>query len=164
MKRYHIIFLFISLVAIQNLSAYIYLPIVKSFEKAEYGAGRQNWDIGIDSYGVVYFGNTNGLLRNIYGIWQLTSTSNNDVVRSLCIDNDTIWTGGDTEYGYFVKNNPKDLSYIQIAELEGGSIWNIQCLGNHVYFQTEGTVITYNKQTKEKINVVAGLGFFDIER
>jgi hypothetical protein len=145
------------------MSAYIYLPIVKSYEKSDYNAGRQNWDIGIDSHGVVYFGNTDGLLRNIYGLWELTPTSNNDVVRSLCVDNDTIWTGGDVEFGYFVKTGPENLSYVKIGNLNSGLIWEVVSLNGKVYFESESTITIYDKSNDSISKVVYESGFYDIE-
>lgn len=152
----------ILLIAGSNLSAYNYLPSVKSFDKNDYGAGRQNWDVGVDNAGVVYFGNNDGLLRNIFGIWQLSPTASNDVVRSLCIDQDTIWCGGNAEYGFFVKNSPRDLNYERVGSVNGGSVWNIQCMKNFVYFQTESHVIRYNKKTKTSIDVNCESGYYGI--
>lgn len=146
-----------------DVSAYNYLPIVKCFDKDVYQAGRQNWDIGTDSHGIVYFGNTDGLLRNIYGDWQLTRTSNGDMVRSLCVENDTIWTGGVQEYGYFVKNGPGNLSYVQAGKVEGGQIWEIQAHKGKIYLQTEGAIIVYDKANKKGDNIYWGDGFFSIQ-
>lgn len=143
-----------------NGFSYNYLPIVKSYDKLEYRGGRQNWDIAMDSHGVVYFANGSGLLRNVFGIWQLSYTQNRDMVRSLCIQNDTIWSGGARDFGYFVKNSPGDLTYVRVGEAARGSIWNIVCLNNEVFLQTEELVIIYNKKTKEIYNLTTDDGFY----
>lgn len=146
-----------------SIFAYGYLPVVKSFTKDDYNAGRQNWDVGTDSHGIVYFGNNQGLLRNIFGEWQLTTTDNNDVVRSLFILNDTIWTGGVHEFGFFVKDSPKDLSYHRLGTVEGGQIWEVQGKGKYIYFQTQGTILVYNKDTQKLEKTNSETGFYSIE-
>ncbi len=57
--------------------------------------GRQNWDIDIDQHGVVYFGNSKGLLYNVYGEWGLATMTTKGVVRAVLAKNDTVWCGGD---------------------------------------------------------------------
>nr|WP_321411721.1 LuxR C-terminal-related transcriptional regulator [uncultured Carboxylicivirga sp.] len=147
----------------QIVEAYSYLPVVKCYTKDNYNAGRQNWDVDTDSYGILYFGNNSGLLRNIYGNWQLTATDNNDAIRSICIINDTIWTGGVTEYGYFVKNSPDDLKYHRLGNVEGGQIWEVVSFDNKVFFQTQGLILVYNKATKEISRITCDYGFFSIQ-
>jgi len=163
MKKSNVILLSILLLLSFNIKAYNYLPIVKCFDKSDYKAGRQNWDIGTDSNGIVYFGNSDGLLRNIYGQWELAPTENNDVVRSLKIQNDTIWCAGGIDYGYFVKDNPGNLTYHLVGRISGGDVWSIECDNQMVYFQTKGAIIAFNKQTNETQEIYAESGFSDLE-
>lgn len=144
--------------------AYEYLPIVKCYDKEVYQADPQNWSVGCDTYGVIYFGNSAGLLRNIFGEWQLTKTLNNDIVRSLLVENDTIWCGGVMEYGYFVKTSPSDLVYHHLDKLNSGQAWAIQSSGKCIYFQTEGAVVEYNKHTQKKTVINGNPGFFGIQQ
>jgi DNA-binding CsgD family transcriptional regulator len=156
MRKQYLILSFWIFVCCGELFAYSYLPIVKCYDKNDYGAGRQNWDVGTDSNGIVYFGNNDGLLRYIYGNWILSKTAANDVVRSLYVENDTIWCGGDNEFGYFVKSTPYDLSYIQLGNTQGGMIWKIQSFNDRVYYQSSMEIIEYNKKNKETVHIKGG--------
>ncbi|MFB6319061.1 helix-turn-helix transcriptional regulator [Saccharicrinis sp. FJH54] len=156
---------FIILISVFSYSGafgYNYLSVVKSYDKTDYSAGRQNWDIDIDSYGVVYFGNTEGLLRNIYGIWELSQTASKDVIRSLKVQNDTIWCGGDVDFGYFVKATPTDLEYTFIGNVEGGTVWDVECLDNRIFFQTEGLIMVYDKKAAKQSVIRSGTGFYSM--
>jgi DNA-binding CsgD family transcriptional regulator len=162
-RLYYFVFLLLGVGWSGELMAYNYLPIVKCFDKSAYQAGRQNWDIGIDSQGIVYFGNNDGLLRYIYGTWQLSCTEGEDVVRSVCVENDTVWTGGVAEYGFFVKNSPENMKYVQIGKIDAGQIWEIQALNGKVFLQTEGSIIVYDKLKKEQQVITGNDGFFGIQ-
>ncbi len=152
-----LIFLFTNLVR-----AYNYIPVVKSYDKNSYNAGRQNWDVGSDSKGIVYFGNNEGLLRYIFGEWELAKTLNADGVRSLCVYNDTIWCAGGWEYGFFVKDSPGNLKYHWIGNVNTGIVWNIECDQTYVFFQTEDRIIAYDKQSEKSHYIDANKGFWGL--
>ncbi len=128
-----------------NVFSYTYLPNLKSYDKNEYQAGRQNWDIDIDEHGVVYFGNTDGLLCNIYGEWVLKNIKGKSAVRSVLADNDTIWVGGD-EYGFFTKDENHQLNYHFLGNIDVGQVWNIEKFGDVVFFQSEHVITRYDKR------------------
>ncbi|TLX72979.1 hypothetical protein E9993_16050 [Labilibacter sediminis] len=138
-----IIFLLLSNIGIY---AYTYLPNLTCYNKQDYQAGRQNWDIDIDDNGIVYFANSNGLLYNVYGEWGLKTLSKKGVVRAVLAAKDTIWCGGG-EYGYFSKVND-DLQYHYLGMMNGGQIWNIESFGDLIIFQAENKIAYYNKVTQ----------------
>lgn len=122
------------------------LPKLNCYDKNDYQAGRQNWDIDIDSDGVVYFCNSDGLLYNIYGEWRLQSMSTKGFVRSVMVDNDTIWSGG-KEFGYFTKAID-GLDFHSLGELEHEQIWDIISFENTIVYLSETRVIYYDKTDK----------------
>ncbi len=142
--------------------AYNYIPVVKSFDKNAYNAGRQNWDVGTDSEGIVYFGNNDGLLRYIFGEWEMAKTLKADAVRSLCVYNDTIWCAGTWEYGYFVKDSPENLKYHWIGDVTTGIVWNVECNQTTVYYQTQDRIIAYDRQSKESNYIEGNKGFWGL--
>ncbi|GAB5564773.1 MAG: triple tyrosine motif-containing protein [Winogradskyella sp.] len=125
-------------------------PVLTNFTKSDYNAGRQNWDIDIDENGIVYFGNSDGLLYNIYGEWGLKTLSKKEVVRALHVKNDTIWCGGN-EYGFFTKKNG-DFKFHSIGLSEAGPVWNIESTKDYVTFQSEYQIICYNKKLKSSVD------------
>ncbi|WP_162198288.1 triple tyrosine motif-containing protein [Geofilum rubicundum] len=124
------------------------IPLVRSFEKSDYHAGRQNWDVATDEDGVIYFANTDGLLCNIFGEWTLQKLEKGGTVRALHVANDTIWVGGIQEYGYFFKNDQGSLEYKKLGDLENEIIWNIIEFENQIVFQSYLNLIFFDKATK----------------
>lgn len=121
------------------------LPLVRSFEKSDYNAGRQNWAVSVDEDGIVYFANTDGLLCYNYGEWNLLTLEKGGSVRALHVANDTVWVGGIDEYGYFFKNDIGSLVYQKLGDLENEIIWNIIEFEDEIIFQSYLNVITYDK-------------------
>ncbi|WP_109617033.1 triple tyrosine motif-containing protein [Sediminitomix flava] len=127
------------------------IPIVKSYDKQVYQAGNQNWDIDIDDDGVVYIGNSKGLLCNILGEWNLSQLPDKGFISAVLSDDDVIWTGG-KQIGYFDKSSDS-LTYHFLKDLEGWMVWNIEQLGDYVYFQTEAKFYKIHRSTKEIIEI-----------
>ena len=61
-------------------------PFITNFSPKEYGAGPQNWAVVQDQRGVMYFGNSNGILEYDGSNWRLIQLPNSSTVRSLAID------------------------------------------------------------------------------
>ncbi len=122
-------------------------PHIVNYNKTDYQAGRQNWDVKIDQYGIVYFGNSEGMLYHNHGEWGLAQLPSKAGVRALFIDERLIWVGG-KEYGYFSKTKEGEFEFTSIGILEYEQIWNIEVVDNTVIFQTEDKIILYHKLEK----------------
>jgi len=125
----------------------------------DYYAGRQNWDVDIDSYGIVYFGNSEGLLYNVYGQWNLKPLNDSSAVRSVFVKNDTIWVGG-AEFGFFARDNEMQLQYNRVGDFKGGLVWNILMHDQNIVFHSEFAIKYYNPTTKEIVNVSIDKGLW----
>ncbi|SMO83760.1 DNA-binding transcriptional regulator, CsgD family [Saccharicrinis carchari] len=141
-------FLFIALTGEEAFSARI-IPTVKSFEKTDYKAGRQNWDIAKDKDGIIYFANTDGLLCNIFGEWTLHQLEKGGNVRAIHAENDTVWVGGIEEFGYFFKRDNGALVYSKLGDLDGEIVWKVIAYENQIIYQTYLGLIIYDKATKK---------------
>jgi signal transduction histidine kinase/CheY-like chemotaxis protein/ligand-binding sensor domain-containing protein len=76
-------------------------PFITNYAPKLYDANPQNWCIEQDHRGVMYFGNSDGILEYDGVNWRLIKTPKNNVVRSLdCDDHGRIWVGGSGEIGY----------------------------------------------------------------
>ncbi|NME69470.1 two-component regulator propeller domain-containing protein [Flammeovirga aprica] len=122
-------------------------PHIINYDKNDYQAGRQNWDVKVDEYGIVYFGNSEGMLYHNHSEWGLVQLPSKEGVRSLCIDESVIWAGG-KEYGYFSKTKEGQFEFTSIGILDYEQIWNIEVVENTVVFQTEDKIILYHKLEK----------------
>ena len=135
-----------------NLSAQnqIGTPQIINYNNLSYKAGTQNWDAGQDKFGIMYFGNNEGLLTFNGTFWNLYPLPNKTVVRSLAIHpNGRIYVGGQDEVGYFfpdlngklVFNSLKDL--IPIKDRQFADIWDINILNGQVFFRSISKILHF---------------------
>ena len=81
---YFVVFLFPILVNSQ-INKYG-VPEVTNYVSTEYNASEQNWVAVQDNRGVMYFGNTNGVLEFDGKNWKKFELYNGSIVRSLLLD------------------------------------------------------------------------------
>ncbi|MCG8581597.1 MAG: hypothetical protein MI866_16850, partial [Bacteroidales bacterium] len=137
--------LFICVASLAYALEYSYVPDITTFDKNDYRAGRQNWDIEVDSDNIIYIANNSGLLRYVYGQWILDELPSGKSIRAICIHNNKIWCGGD-EIGYFDIDETGQLSYHYLADIDGG-VWNIEVNGDLIFYQANSTIKIYNYRT-----------------
>lgn len=152
--------LFLCLVTFANALEYSYVPDITTFDKNDYRAGRQNWDIEVDSDNIIYIANNNGLLRYVYGQWILDELPDRKPLRAICIYKNKIWCGGD-KIGFFEKDETGILSYRHLADING-NVWNIEANGDNIYFQSNSIITVYNIRNQSIVqytfaNAVSGL-------
>lgn len=128
---------------------YAFVPDITTFDKKDYGAGRQNWDIAVDDNNVIYIANNQGLLRYVYGQWIFNKLPSGRSIRAVCYSNNKIWCGGD-EIGFFEIDDSGNLSYEYLSEING-NIWNIGVKDDNVFFQSNNAITIYNIQTKSLV-------------
>ena len=58
------------------------IPDIENYSRKDYNASTQNWAIGQDKRGVLFFGNNDGLLEFDGVNWKSIQMPNNSVVRS----------------------------------------------------------------------------------
>src|SRR5690554_6869599 len=63
-------------------------PLVQQYTKAEYRAGNQNWAIASGPDGLIYAGNTEGLLVFDGQHWAVHQLPNGSTVRSVAVADD----------------------------------------------------------------------------
>lgn len=146
------------------------LPDVKNFPRTDYNAGTQNWCIGQDKSGTMYFANNDGLLRFDGSSWELYRLPNRAAIRSLNIDRDRIYVGGYNEFGYFKANSHGKLQYTSLAALIGETnrqqidfIWKIHSLEHETIFQSFEKIYRYDGKALTQIEAPNRYQFsFDI--
>lgn len=126
------------------------IPQIINYNNNQYKGGLQNWDIAQDSYGIMYFGNNEGLLTFNGRYWNIFPLPNATVVRSVAIDkNNRIFVGGQDELGYFEADTMGRLQYHSLVNLipeaahKFADVWNIAVRGNEVFFRTNTKIFHY---------------------
>ncbi|MES2486675.1 MAG: regulator, partial [Bacteroidota bacterium] len=119
------------------------LPEIINYKKSDYNGGSQNWDIGQDKNGNIYFANTSGLIQYNGTSWSISSIPNK-TVRALKVDaSGKIYVGGYNEFGYFATDKNGKLVYNSLTNLVGQNskniidfVWKVHIVNGAVFFQT----------------------------
>jgi ligand-binding sensor domain-containing protein/DNA-binding CsgD family transcriptional regulator len=119
------------------------VPFIRNFAKREYKAGTQNWAIGQDQKGFMYFANNEGLLVFDGVEWQLHKMPNSSIVRSVYINNNSnIYVGAYNELGKMEFSSNGKLEYQSLKKYikpefqNFDDIWNISSFNGKVIFQS----------------------------
>src|SRR6476659_2798343 len=128
--------------------AQIGVPQINSFSNQDYKGGTQNWEVGQDRNGVMYFANNEGLLSYNGKFWRLYPLPHKTIVRSLKIaDDGKIYVGAQDEIGYFFPTDNGVLKFHSLKELipenvrQLADVWNIELKNDEVYFRTTSKIL-----------------------
>lgn len=129
------------------------LPDIRNYRKSEYQGGTQNWAIGQDARGNMYFANNNGLLQFDGSSWSLHPLPLRPAVRSLTIGHDgKIYVGGYNEFGFFAPDEKGHLRFHSLAkhldaEARGlvDFIWKVHEADGEIIFQAFSQLYCYSK-------------------
>lgn len=137
------------------------VPYVQNYSKALYQSGNQNWSITRDEHGIMYFGNSDGLLTFDGKYWQSYPLPNGLIVRSVAADGKgKIYSGGFGEFGYWENNRNGALKYHSLTQLVpkkyqpvNEEVWKIYIDKGQVIFQSFGAIYVYSQG---RISVIKG--------
>jgi len=114
---------------------------IRNYPAEEYNGFTMNFCVAQDENGLIYVGNSRGLLEYDGNTWRVIELPNNSIVRSIEIDkNGTIYIGGINELGYLELDEFGQKHYVSLSpklkelNIEPGLIRSIYCLNNDVYF------------------------------
>lgn len=134
-------------------------PFITNYPPNLHDANPQNWCIEQDDRGVMYFGNSDGILEYDGHNWRLIKTPKNNVVRSMAKDkNGQIWVGGSGEIGYLAPDSIGLMSFISLTsqvpedKRDFNDVWITSVLDDSVYF----CAFTHNFRVyKNQLKVIA---------
>ncbi len=119
------------------------LPFIRNYPPGEYGAHNQNWAIVQDRRGVMYFGNSSGLLEYDGVSWRLIRMNNARIIRSLAISaDDRIYAGGYGDIGYFTPDSTRQLQFVSLLPQidknlrDFTDVWQVLATPEGIYFVT----------------------------
>jgi signal transduction histidine kinase len=138
------------------------LPFIQNFAPKHYQAGGQNFCILQDDRGLLYFGNSEGLLEYDGISWRLIPLPNRSEVHALAMDESKrVYVGGQKEFGYLQANEKGAIQYVSLVEhieepyRNFGDVWSITPTENGTYFRTARALYKWH-QNKMKIIALEG--------
>ncbi len=118
----------------------------------------QNFAITQDAQGIVYVGNTNGVLEFDGERWALTPLENREIVRSLAVDqDDRVLVGGYNALGYLERDAQGSARFIDLTPRyrktlggrEFADIWDIEPTPEGIYYRALHDVFFWNPRNEE---------------
>ena len=131
---------------------------IKNYSAKEFKSEGQNWSIAQAKDGIVYFGNNLGVLEFDGVVWSRIPLSNQSVVRTVTVFNDTIFVAGNNEFGYLKSDSLGATSYISISSMlpsedrNFGDIWGIKRYNNKLYFIGKKDIVILEKGKLNKMS------------
>ena len=135
-------------------------PVIQNYLPKQYkevSNGSQNWSFVQDKRGLIYIGNTEGLMEYDGCRWHIVHTSNNSVVRSLDIDKSgRIYLGAAGDFGYLSYNASGEAYFVSLSMLlkprdrDFSDVWATYATKSGVYFVTNNKIFKY-KDRKIKL-------------
>ena len=118
------------------------IPPIEQYKSQILFAGNQNWMISQDDQGTIYTANNKGLLRFNGSQWELLTSPNQSIIRSVKVIEDKICMGSYMDFGYWEREENGSLNYISLVKelnielLEDEQFWNIINYGEKIIFQS----------------------------
>ena len=130
------------------------LPQIINYDKNNFKAGTQTWDIEQDAQGRMYFANNEGLITFDGTFWKTHALPNKTIMRSLAIDKTgKIYVGGQGEIGFYMTDNSGFLRYTSLIPLLPSSqttfadIWDIEISGESIFFRATDRIFELRNKT-----------------
>jgi len=119
------------------------LPFIQNFRPKDYQALPQNWAIVQDRRGVMYFGNSAGVLEYDGSTWRTIPLPGLSEAYSLALDeHGKIFVGGNNELGYLASDSLGQMRYVSLLEYvpapnrEFGQVWKTLVTSEGIFFET----------------------------
>jgi ligand-binding sensor domain-containing protein len=125
------------------------LPQIINFHNNDFKGGSQTWDIKQDAAGRMYFANNEGLLTFDGTYWKLYPQPNKTILRSIALDNNRIYAGGQDELGYYTPDSLGILQYTSLKSLipkqysTFTDVWEIEVFNQSIFFRTWDRIFEY---------------------
>ncbi|HEY4109104.1 triple tyrosine motif-containing protein [Puia sp.] len=128
----------------------VLIPEIINFSKKVYQSGNQNRGIEQDPRGLLYFANDDGLLVFDGTYWHTYALPNRSIVRSLVVDSNRIFVGGQQEIGYFYFDAKGVLTYQSLRQLippgetDFTDVWHVVRFRHDIFFQSNKRIFRFH--------------------
>lgn len=157
-------FLFVS-TGIRSSDIQLGDPFIRNYPTAVYQAGIQNWAIAQHPNGYIFLANNNGLLQYDGNDWRCFPLEKKTIARSLLIRGDSIFVGGQNEFGYFKSQSNGTLRYhsllssIPEAFQNFEDVWDIVSLEECIYFYASNKLYQFQNGSISVAHESPGIRF-----
>jgi signal transduction histidine kinase/ligand-binding sensor domain-containing protein len=118
-------------------------PFLTCFGSREYGSTSQNWVFAEDARGLMYAGNSYGMIEYDGATWRLIDTPTRSVVRAIARDDKgRLYVGSTGEIGYLAPDAHGQLQYVSLLQhlkpedRAFNDVWTAHVTPKGVYFQS----------------------------
>lgn len=131
--------------------SYVTQPFSRYFSPKEYNSGAGNWCIAQDKRGIMYFGNSRGLLVYDGTVWRKISIPYSAMVRTIAIDdNGKIFITASSDFGYLEPDSIGQLKFVslkkqldKVRKIEK-EFWDVAVNSSGVFFKTPDEIIRWD--------------------
>jgi signal transduction histidine kinase/ligand-binding sensor domain-containing protein len=141
-------------------------PAISNYSPKEYDAFRQNWVIAQDKRGVMYFGNTDGLLEFDGNSWQLYTVPNKSGILGMAFGEDgKLYVGAQSDLGYFSPDASGLLRFTSLIKhipeenRDFSNVTETFFSQGKVYFNTEKYLLIWDIEKSAFIVIKSDRGF-----
>jgi len=143
------------------------IPLIKNIAPEEYESNRQNWAFAQDSSGIIFIGNSSGLLIYDGVEWDNAYLFKSvGIIRNLHLSADNkVYYSGFNDFGYISKDSLGNAELFSLHDAHGldtlnyGNIWRMAELNGSVYYQTPDYLFKYNHASGNVDVIEADHGF-----
>jgi len=132
------------------------ITYLQNYINTDYNADNQNWAMVQAPNGLLYVGNTDGILEYDGAQWRIIRILSRSRVRSLAVSQQGwIYVGAAGEIGYIKPDGLGKMEYKSLIphlpkSLQNlGEVWKTFVVDNKVYFQVEGKIIIIDVNTEK---------------
>jgi len=156
MRTYHSRHILLSLFLLFNviLQAQQFIPGIPhicNYTSGDYNSIEQNWKALQDRRGVMFFGNTNGILNFDGNTWSMIYPSQYlGIVRSLALnEKGTIYAGSINAFGFLASSADGTIKYqalsqqLPLVRQSFNDIWQIACKDDLVFFMARQSIFVF---------------------
>ncbi len=152
------------LTALAGQSMQIGIPFYKTYSPKTYNGGPQNWDIVQDNRGIIYIGNSYGILEFDGTTWRLIPTKMNTDITNLCVDSKgVVYAASQSEFGYITANihgEPVFQNLSDTSKTFRGRIINIESEGRDLFIFTDSSLYRFSDGHIEEVGHPAGYAIY----
>lgn len=132
------------------------MTYLQNYINTDYNADNQNWAMVQAPNGLLYVGNTDGILEYDGAQWRIIRILSRSRVRSLAVSQQGwVYVGAAGEIGYIRPDGAGQMEYKSLIPLlpknlqNLGEVWKTFVIDNKVYFQVEEKIIVIDVNTEK---------------